>query len=121
MFTHVIRTDHVPDVKDSANQVRLPLGERLLKVLWMLMMCAIEFVRGFGIQLFALGNLRYNPRVLVYEPCFLGYKAQTSFRRTAPAPFNNRPCNLAPGKTKVFPLTRIDVRTTGDFSSHEKS
>jgi hypothetical protein len=54
----------------------------------MLMMCAVEFVRGFDIQLFALGNLRYNPRVLVYEPCFLGYKAQTQFKRTARAPFN---------------------------------
>jgi hypothetical protein len=41
----------------------------------MLMMCAIEFVTGFGLQLFALGNLRYNPRVLVYEPRFLGYEA----------------------------------------------
>jgi hypothetical protein len=121
MFTHVIRTDHVPDVKESANLVRLPLGECSLKVLWMLMMCAIEFAKGFGIQLFVLGNLRYNPRVLVYEPCLLGYKAQTPFRRTTLAPFNNLPCNLAPGKTKVFPLTRIDVRTTGDSGSHEKS
>jgi hypothetical protein len=90
-------------------------------MLWVLMMCAIECVTGFAIQLFALGNLRYNPRVLVYEACFLGSKARTPFRRIAPAPFNNLSCNLAQGETKVFPLTRIDVRTTGDSGSHEKS
>jgi hypothetical protein len=86
----------------------------------MLMMCAIECVTGFDLRLFALGNLRYNPRVLVYEPCFLGYKAQTPFRRAAPAPFNNLPGNLAQGETKVFPLTRMDVRTTGNSGSHQQ-
>jgi hypothetical protein len=88
----------------------------------MLLTCSIKCVTGFGIQLFSLGNLRYNHhRVRVYEPCFPGYKAQTPFRRAAPVPFNNLPCNLAPGKTTVYPLIRINVRTTSDSGSHEQS
>jgi hypothetical protein len=83
-------------------------------------------------QLFVLGNLRYNPRVLVYEPCFFGYKAYTPFMRTAKATSKNPPRNLANGETMIFSphlnnllynlaqcetkvclLTRMDVHTTG--------
>jgi hypothetical protein len=66
--------DPLGDVRDGCGVLhRAGIGGLCSRQLWMLLTCSIKCVTGFGIQLFALGNLRHNyHRVRVYEPCFPG-------------------------------------------------